>query len=779
MAEKKKKKSLLLLESPGKIKKIEKFLGPEFKIVASFGHVLGLDKKHKEIDEDGNVNPKYVILPDKKDVVKGLKQLVHSGNYGTVYLGMDRDMEGENIAYSLKNILEIPEDRAERISFTEISKSAVLEAIKNSGKIDMNIVQAQQARAIIDKRAGFEISPVLWKKISSGMNLSAGRVQSIATKLIIDKENEIHSFSISSDFKVTALFNFKGIEFKSTLDKQFKTNQEAKKFLEKIKDSTYKIKNIEQKSGTRSPSAPFTTSTLQQVASSKLGMSPQNCMQFAQKLYESGYSDGGAISYMRSDSVMLSEDSLKEISSEITTRYGKEYSNLTRYKTKSSSAQQAHEAIKILKPSITTAGNSNGENRLYDLIWKRTMASQMSNAKIMNTTVIIGISGAEESFITKGQIITFEGFLKAYSLDDDEDDDKDDDKGILPNFKKGDVVENNKTEAYQSFKKPPARYSEAGLIKILESKGIGRPSTYSSILLKVTQKYAELKDVEPKKRNVERITLINKAITEVSNEETYGGEKKKLIPTDIGIIVNDFLVSNFDTIMQYEFTANIEEQLDKIANGEAIWTEVINNFYIPFHEKVKEASKGDEKVGIRELGEHPDFKKPIFAKLGKFGPMVQMGEKDDEEKPKFAKLKEGQSIDTLTLEEAIALLAWPRVLGEYNKLEVTVNVGKFGPYVKYDGAFTSLGEELDVNTVTLEECTEIIKEAIKVKNNRVIKEFKSKDIFVLNGKYGAYISKGKKNFKIPEYHEAKDLTLKDCEEIIKNFKPKKKFTKKK
>lgn len=758
-------KNLVIVESPGKIKKIQGYLGKNYKVLASYGHIRDLAKGSKGIDKANNFEPHYVVSSDKKDVVKGLKSLADKAE--TIYLAGDKDREGEAICWHVKEMLKQPESKYKRIVFTEITKKALEEAVANPIELDVNLVMAQQARRVLDRLVGFDLSPLLWKKIKPG--LSAGRVQSVALRIVTEKEKEINSFTTSSDFKVDGFFSFKDSDFKSVLNKRFKKNTEAKKFLEDCKTAKYTIESIEKKPGKRTSPAPFTTSTLQQAASSKLGFSLKRTMSAAQALYEEG-----VITYHRTDSVVLAEETLNSIESFVKKEYGNNYSNRKKYKTKTKNAAEAHTAIGPTDPTKQTAGNSSDCRKLYDLIWKRTIASQMSDAQIERTTVETKISNRKEKFVTKGEVITFDGFLKVYIPDTKKDDDE---SGILPNFKKGDSVESTEIVAAQSFKKPPSRYSESSIVKKLEDLGIGRPSTYASIITTIQNRnYVEIKDVESVEKEVEKFTLINGNILEESKIEKYGGEKSKLVPSEIGMMVTDFLMIHFEDVMDYGFTASVEGDFDEIAKGDLIWNEVIKDFYDPFSEKLKKASKGDEKINIRELGEHPETKKPIYAKIGKFGPMVQMGNKDDEEKPKFAKIdkSKGQDFGNITLEQAIDLLKWPRNLGNYKNKEVLVSIGKYGPYIKYDGAFTSLSEDQDPETVTLEDCAETIKEAIKIKNNRVIKEYKSKDIFVLNGKYGPYIKKGKNNYKIPEYKEAKELTLKDCEEIIKNSKKRKK-----
>jgi len=756
-------KNLVIVESPGKIKKIQGFLGKDYKVVASYGHIRDLDKGNKGIDKKNNFTPKYIVSPDKKDVVKGLKQL--SKKAETVWLAGDDDREGTAISWHIKECLNLPDSKTKRIIFTEITKKAITDAIENPVILDMDLVNAQQARRVLDRLVGFDLSPLLWKKVKP--NLSAGRVQSVALRILVEREKEIKSFTTSSDFKVTSLMNFEGNQFKGVLDKRFSEKKDAKSFLEKCQVAKFNVDLVETKPGKKSSPAPFTTSTLQQAASSRLGFSLNRVMSAAQSLYE-----GGHITYMRTDSVTLSEEALSNIENQIVSKYGKKYSNRKKYKGKSKGAQEAHEAVRPVYMDKEVVGDSEDCRKLYSLIWKRTMASQMSDAKIERTTIKTKISNSNEKFITKGEVISFDGFLKLYTPDEKKNEDE---SGILPNLVVGDLVEALEINAFQLFKKPPPRYSESSIVKKLEELGIGRPSTYASIISTIQKRdYVEMTDVEPVEKVVEKLYLKNNTITEESKKEKYGGEKKKFVPSEIGIVVTDYLVNNFDKVMDYNFTANVENDFDEIAKGNSEWINVIKDFYEPFSEKVKKAGGVEGKVGIRELGVHPETKKVVYAKIGRYGPMIQMGEKDDEEKPKFAKIGKEIEFSSITLEKAIELLMWPKLLGTYKENEITVSIGKFGPYVKYDGTFTSLGEEHEPETINFDEAVELIQEAIKQKKNRVIAEYKSKDIFVLNGKYGPYIKKGKKNYKIPEYKEAKELTLKECEEIIKNSKKKKK-----
>lgn len=761
-------KNLVIVESPGKVKKIQSFLGSEFRVAASYGHIRDLDKGNKGIDKENDFTPSYIVSSDKKDVVKGIKKLADKAEI--VWLAGDDDREGTAISWHIKECLNLPDSKVRRIIFTEITKKAILEAVDNPVELDMNMVNAQQARRVLDRLVGFDLSPLLWKKVKPG--LSGGRVQSVALRILVERENEIKKFTTSSDFKVTSLISYEGSQFKGVLDTRFSNKKDAKSFLEKCQVAKFNVDSVEKKPGKKTSPAPFTTSTLQQTASSRLGFSLNRTMSAAQSLYE-----GGHITYMRTDSVTLSEEALNGIEGEILSKYGKEYSNRKKYKGKSKGAQEAHEAVRPVNPSVETVGDSEDCKKLYNLIWKRTMASQMSDAKIERTTIKTRISNTSEKFVTKGEVVSFDGFLKLYTP---ESKGGEDESGLLPDMIKDDLLECVEIDAFQTFKKPPTRYSESSIVKKLEELGIGRPSTYASIISTIQKReYVELKDVEPIEKNVDKLFLKNGSINEVTSVENYGGEKKKFVPSEMGMIVTEYLLGTFDKVMDYNFTANVEANFDEVAKGNAEWVSVIRDFYEPFSEKVKKANDEEGKVGIRELGVHPETNKVVYAKIGRYGPMIQMGEKDDLDKPKFAKINKDIDFSSITLEKAIELLSWPKYLGSYAGNNLFVAIGKYGPYVRLDKTYASIGEEYSPDTITYDEAVELIKESLEIQKNRVIKEFKSKEIEVLNGKYGPYIKKGKKNFKIPPFHEAKDLTLKDCEEIIKNSKTSKKKSYKK
>lgn len=759
-----KNKKLVIVESPGKCKKIQGFLGNDYVVMASFGHIC--DLKKNGIDKKNNFEPSYEISKDKKKIVNELKGLAKKAD--EVYLCSDLDREGEAIAYHLKNFLNISDKKAIRVTFSEITKKAIEEAFKNPRKVDMDLVNSQQARRILDRLVGFEVSPVLWSKVKMG--LSAGRVQSVALKIIVEREKEIKKFDATSKFKTIGMFEVldksgKTILIKSTLDKTFKTKDEAIKFLEKCIGKDFFVKSIEKKPSKKTSSPPFTTSTLQQEASRKISFSVDRTMKVAQKLYEAGH-----ITYMRTDSVNLSDEASKNIKNVITNSYGKNYSNPKKYKTKSSGAQEAHEAIRPTNVEAKTINGTAEEQKLYELIWKRTVASQMSDAQIEKTIIKIGTSKFSENFIAKGEFIKFDGFLKLYQESVEDKNEEDDENGTLPELKENQKLNLWAASGIESYNKPPARFSEPSLVKKLEELGIGRPSTYASIISTIQKREYVVKENRPgKERTITVLTLKNDNISENTKKEKYGTEKSKMFPTDIGIVVSDFLADNFDNIMDYQFTANAEKQLDEIANGNMIWTDMLSEFYNPLNEKIKKVKKEADKAGVRELGKDPSTNKTIIARIGRYGPMIQMGNKENGEEVSFAKLKKEQSIDTITLEEALELLKWPRKLGKHKNEEVTVAIGKYGPYIKHDGKFYSIKED-NPETIVLKRAVEVISEEEKNKKTNVIKEFSSKDIKILNGKYGPYISHKRKNYKIPPFEEVEKLTLKDCLEIIKKKK---------
>lgn len=764
-------KTLVILESPGKVKKIQSFLGPDYVVKASVGHIRDLEKSNKAIDKS-TFDVNYIISPEKKDVVKELKDLYKKCD--DVILMTDPDREGNNIAWHICEVLGIKPEKAKRATTTEITKDGVTKAIKNVGKLDMNSVEAGTARRILDRLVGFDLSPLLWAKIQKG--LSAGRVQSVAVRIIVEREREITSFDAASDFKVVGFFEIKDKKnklhtVKAILNKRFKNKDEAQKFLEKAIGSSYKVKSIETKPGKKSASAPFTTSTIQQDASRKFGFSVDKTMQVAQKLYE-----GGHITYMRTDSVNLSEEAINEAKKHITQEFGAKYSNPKQYKGKSANAQEAHEAIRPTHFENPTISGTDDEQKLYELIYKRTLASQMSDALLDKTTVTIESNKYKEEFVAKGEVITFDGFLKLYmeSVEESEDEEE---NGSLPEMTKGQEAENTEIQANELFNKPAPRYTEASLVKQLEELGIGRPSTYATIIKTVQDRgYVEKKNLPAKKRDIFSLKLKNGKIDETIKTENFGAEKNKFFPTNTGMVVTDFLTENFKDVLDYKFTATVEEEFDKISKGELQWKTMISNFYSPFSKKISSVKNDKSNSSGKELGVDPKSKKKIFARIARFGPVIQLGEEKGD--IKYVKLPEDKSIDTITLQEALDLLKWPRNLGEYKKLSVEVNSGKFGPYVKHDGKFYSI-TAIEPDKITLEEAIEIIK--IKESgggsgSSNVINEFG--DLRVLNGQYGPYINnkKTKKNFKIPSHYDANTLTKDQCLEIIGEAKEKKPYT---
>ncbi|MFA6255876.1 MAG: type I DNA topoisomerase [Candidatus Absconditabacterales bacterium] len=756
--------NLVIVESPAKSATIKKFLGEGFEVKASFGHVVDLPQKELGVDVKNNFEPKYQVSPDKTKVVSELKVLAKKAD--KVWIATDEDREGEAIGRHVANALGLDVKKTARIVFHEITKEAIDHAVKNPRTIDMNLVDAQQARRVLDRLVGFELSPVLWKKIKMG--LSAGRVQSVAVRLIVEREREIQKFESASFFKVIG--NFIGDakkEFKAELNKDLTTADETKKFLESCKDAKYTIENVEVKPGKKSPSAPFTTSTLQQEASRKLGFSVARTMQVAQKLYE-----GGFITYMRTDSVNMSDFAVKAAQDEITKRYGKDYSNPTRYVTKSKGSQEAHECIRPAHMENNMAGGDASEKKLYELIWKRTIASQMTPAEVEKTKATISISTNNKfNFIASGEVVKFDGFLKVYFESKDEDDDNEDQEGMLPKLSKGELLAMQQILASERFKNHPPRYTEASLVKKLEELGIGRPSTYAPTISTVQKRgYVVKEDRNGSERKYQEMILRLGVIKAGIKTQMTGAEKQKLFPTDIGMVVNDFLCVNFKDILDYNFTASVEEEFDEIAEGKIQRTEMMKKFYEPFHKEVaKTIEFAERQSGEKDLGIDPNTGKKVVARIGRFGPMVQIGTAQDTDKPKFASLRPGQNIESLTLEDALALFALPRVIGNYEGEPVTAAVGKFGPYLKYKTFFVSLPKTLDPYTVTMEEANPLIEKKIDTEKNKYINTFEvdGKKIEVLNGLYGAYIKFDGNNYKIPKGgKDASDLSKEECLEII-------------
>ena len=760
--------NLVIVESPAKAKTIEKFLGKEYTVKSSFGHIRDLSKKELGIDISNNFEPHYEIPADKKKVVGELDKLAKSAK--TVWLASDEDREGEAIAWHLAQVLGLDPKTTKRIVFHEITKNAILHAVENPRSINMDLVNAQQARRVLDRLVGFELSPVLWRKVKP--SLSAGRVQSVAVRLIVEREREIIAFESKDYYRVVADFEIAGANgkpgaFRAELNKRFATEQEAEAFLGKCKDARFTVLNVEQKPSKKNPPAPFTTSTLQQEAGRKLGMSVSQTMAVAQRLYEAGY-----ITYMRTDSVNLSNQALAAAKEEVTALFGAEYSEVRNFKTKSKGAQEAHEAIRPSYMNHRTIEGGPQEKRLYELIWKRTVASQMASAQTERTVVDIAVSGAAEQFVATGEVVKFDGFLRLYS-ESVEDETGEGEEALLPPMKKGDEPTAQTITALQRFTQSPPRYSEASLVKRLEELGIGRPSTYApTISTIITRGYVIKESRDGEKRGYTQLTLSKGKIARKTLTETVGKEKNKLSPTDIGMIVTDFLDAQFAAVMDYNFTASVEKEFDEIAMGEKSWPEMIRSFYDEFHSKVDEAleSKPVKSSQMHELGIDPKSGKPVFVKIGRFGPVAQIGGAEgDEEKPRFASLKKGQLIATITLDEALALFDLPRKLGEFEDKEVVVGVGRFGPYARHDGKFVSLAKTDDPYTIELPRAIELIEQK-RIKDKRMkepIKTFAEEPgLQVLNGRYGPYIAFDGKNYRIPKGQEPEGLTLEACRAII-------------
>jgi len=777
-------KNLLIVESPAKAKTIEGYLGKDFTVKSSYGHIRDLVKSDDAIDIADNFKQKYEIPADKKQVVSELKKL--SKEADMVWLASDEDREGEAISWHLFETLGLKDATTKRIVFHEITKPAILQAIETPRKIDYNLVNAQQARRVLDRLVGFELSPVLWKKVKP--SLSAGRVQSVAVRLIVDREREINKFKSEAAFKITAIFG-KGKEaFKAELPERFSKQEDAEKFLQDCIGADFDVKSLEVKPAKRSPAAPFTTSTLQQEASRKLGFSVSRTMQVAQKLYESGH-----ITYMRTDSVNLSDTALNGAAQEIISAYGNKYHQLRQFKTKNASAQEAHEAIRPTYFGQHTIKGDSGEMRLYDLIWKRSIASQMSEALFEKTTAKISISTRKEELVANGEVMKFDGFLKVYleSSDDEEDNLQDGENAMLPPLTKGQRLALQEMIAAERFSRPPARYTEASLVKKLEELGIGRPSTYAPTISTIQNRgYVVKEDREGKQRFFRVLTLKGDKIIKEEKAENTGAEKSKLFPTDIGAVVNDFLVQYFKEIVDFNFTASVEKQFDEIAQGLTEWTDMIRGFYTPFHKDIESTTQTAFKAtGERELGAHPESGKKVSVRIGRYGPFVQVGETagdgDNGEKPLYASLRNGQSIETITLEEALELFKLPKKIGVFEDKDMTVAIGKFGPYIKHNNAFVSLPKDIDPLAVTEEQAIGLIIEKRKKDAEKLIKSFdEDPTVKVLNGRFGPYIEFGKLNVKIPRGKDPKDLTFEECKELAaaaekEPKKPGKRFVKKK
>ena len=768
-------KNLVIVESPAKAKTIEGYLGKDFVVKSSFGHVRDLAKKGLAIDVENNFEPRYEISVDKKQVVSELKKLAKEAE--TIWLATDEDREGEAISWHLYETLGLDKKDTKRITFNEITKSAILKAIESPREINRELVDAQQARRVLDRLVGFELSPVLWRKVRP--SLSAGRVQSVAVRLIVEREREITKFEATPFYRVSGKFRSENGLLKADLAKQLESESEVNLLLESCKGASFSVSDVTKKPATKKPAAPFTTSTLQQEASLKLGFSVSRTMSVAQRLYEAG-----RITYMRTDSVNLSDTAVNAAKAEIISAYGADFSNPKKYTNKNSGAQEAHEAIRPTDFSTHNIDGETDEERLYDLIWKRAISSQMSDAQLERTTIVINAPGVQEIFRAKGEVITFEGFLKVYLESNLEEEDEDQEvSGLLPAVNTGDALETNEIIAIQRFTRPPSRYVEASLVKELEKLGIGRPSTYAPTISTIQKRgYVDKTLKDGYERGFSKWTLVGGDILREELTETTGREKGKLAPTDIGIVVTDFLIDHFGRIMDYNFTAKVEQEFDDIAKGMVDWTKMLESFYGPFHNNVEDTLENSERAtGERELGVHPESGRKVIARIGRFGPMVQVGdEREDGEKPEFASLKANQSINSISLEDALELFKLPRILGEYEEQSVRANIGRYGPYVQLGKLFVSLPKEDDPMTVNLDRAIELIKVKQEEEKNKIIKLFpENEDVQLLNGRYGAYLKIGRSNFRLPKDKDPKELSLEECLEIAENQPKKKRGAKKK
>ena len=813
----KKSGDLVIVESPAKAKTIEKYLGDGYTVLSSYGHVRDLPERDLSVDVENGFEPTYIIPDDKKDRLKQLQK--EADKAGTVWLATDEDREGEAISWHLKEALKLPNDKVKRITFNEITKKAILEAIENPREIDVHLVDAQQARRVLDRLVGYELSPVLWRKVKP--SLSAGRVQSVAVRIIVEREREILDFNSKSAFRITAVFTTgTGAQVKAELPARFATEAEAMEFLRGCIGADFIVNAVEKKPGKRTPAAPFTTSTLQQEASRKLGYGVDRTMRIAQGLYEQGH-----ITYMRTDSVNLSEGAIAAAEAQISTQYGPRYSKPRRYTSKSKGAQEAHEAIRPADMMVRNAGADRDAERLYDLIWKRTLASQMADAELEKTVVDITISSRPEALKASGEVILFDGFLKVY-MEGKDDEDSDEQEGLLPDLKQGEKLGLREMVATERFDRPSPRYTEASLVKKLEELGIGRPSTYAATISTVQKKnYVVKEDREGTKRAYRILTLANDTVTDVTATENAGAEKQKLFPTDIGMVVNDFLVEHFPTVVDLNFTAKVEEEFDVIAEGRENWREMIARFYKPFHATIGTVSETAERAtGARELGVDPASGRKMYARIGRFGPMIQIGEVEDEEKPKFASLRKDQSIQTISFQEALDLFKLPRSLGERDGEVCSVGIGRFGPYVRLGSTYASLtpeddpleidliravelidlkkianatrdlgehqGEVIvqgrgrfgpfvrhgklyanipkaeDPSTVTFERAVELIEAKKAGARQNVLKEFVGSGIQIIDGRYGPYITDGSKNANMPRDRRPEEVTLEEATALI-------------
>lgn len=814
-------KNLIIVESPAKAKTIQKFIGKEYTVISSKGHVRDLPQKDLGIDVSKNFLPQYEILSDKKKLVADIKKLVNDSD--VVWLATDDDREGEAISWHLMEAASIPEDKTKRIVFHEITKSAIDNALTTPRKLDIDLVNAQQARRILDRLVGFELSPILWRKVRP--KLSAGRVQSVAVKLIVERERAINQFKVTSSYRVEAQFIAENQTFNAELNTRFDTREAASAFLEHCKNVRFVVDAVEKSPTKKSPAPPFTTSTLQQEAARKLGFSVSKTMIIAQQLYEAGY-----ITYMRTDSVNLSSMALAAAKEEIVKLYGEEYAKTRKYTTKSLGAQEAHEAIRPTSMANHTVPGDTFAKRLYELIWKRTLASQMSDAKIEKTNIKIPVEGRSEKFIATGEVVLFQGFLKVYT--ESRDDDEEEVKGWLPPVTAGSELTSNEIKAVQKFAQPPARYTEASLVKKLEELGIGRPSTYAPTISTILKReYVAKVTRQGTEREFIQLVLKNNAIKEEVRKEKFGYEKDKIVPTDIGLVVNEYLQNNFDSIMDYSFTAKVEKEFDEIAEGRIQWQEMLHSFYESFHDSIEKAITYSTKAnGERLLGQDVKTGENVYAKLGKWGPMVQIGENYEDKKPRYARLKPGQSIESITLEEALDLFKLPRIVGQFEDKDITVGIGRFGAYIRFDGKYVSVPKTEEPTEISYERCVELIEQkrrqdveraprelgeldgkpvtaavgrfgpylkyddknytldkgtmiaeltleqAVEIiqnsKTKNVILSFPENEaIKVMNGRYGAYITNGTDNFKIPKGTVAENLTLEECMQIISTTTP--------
>ena len=772
-------KNLVIVESPAKAKTIEKFLGKDYKVMSSYGHICDLKKKEFSINTK-TFEPEYEIPAEKEKLVNTLKSEVKKADM--VWLASDEDREGEAISWHLYTVLGLKPENTKRIVFHEITKNAILNAIEKPREIDTNLVYAQQARRVLDRIVGFKLSPVLWRKVKPA--LSAGRVQSVTVRLIVEREREINRFTSESSYRITATFELPGGAgaLNTELSKRFKTKEEAEKFLQSCENATFVIDDVNTKPQKRVPAAPFTTSTLQQEAARKLGFTVSQTMMIAQRLYESGY-----ITYMRTDSVNLSSLCIGSCKSVVTDTYGSEYLKSRNYSTNSKGAQEAHEAIRPTYMTNTTIEGTVPEKRLYELIWKRTIASQMADAVIEKTTVNIAISGHSESFVATGEVTVFDGFLQVYR--ESTDDENTNESIAIPAVHKGDMLTTKEITATERFTQHPPRYTEASLVRKLEELGIGRPSTYAPTISTIQQRgYVEKGNKNGSTRKYNIITLNNGKISVKEGKENVGAEKAKLLPTDIGIVVNDFLLEFFPEIMDYNFTATVEKDFDEIADGKRVWSELISEFYKDFEPKIDNIvqTKSEHKVGERILGNDPASGKPVSVKIGRFGPIVQIGSATDEDKPRFAQMKPGQTLETITLEEALSLFSLPRTLGEFEEQSVSIGAGRFGPYIKFGNTYVTLPKTHDPLTVSYEDAIELIEAKRKAESERIIKSFDEKpELQVLNGRFGPYIAFDGNNYKLPKNMIPADLTLEECIDIVNKQKEggkapaKRQYTKKK